>query len=326
MIGHESHIAIIGCGHAARRHAGNITKHAHATLAGCFDTQREASETFAREFATQSFESLDALLDSNIDGVVVCTPPSTHVAIAEAALARGLRVLCEKPLATTTAECEPLADARGLACAFKFRHLSGSTAVREHIAAGGMGRVLAVRSSALSDIDMGSRWFSNPSLSGGGVLLDNGVHLIDLCHYLLGPTQMVSATTWGGKRGLAVEESASMRMHMTCGAMADVFVSWEAPAPMPPLVEIWGSDGYARLGYDFQILDRERKVVREGAAEGLCVWNEVIENFVAFVRDEAAPIARFEDGFAAVAVAEAAYMSAVTQVSESPSPTPMFVR
>lgn len=326
MTGHTAQIAIVGCGHAARRHAGNITNHPRATLAACFDTQREASETFAREFNTRSYADLDQVLDARIDGVVICTPPSTHVAVAEAALSRGLRVLCEKPLAPTTAECERLIDARGLACAFKFRHLTGSGRIRDAIAQGELGRIIAVRGSALSDTDMSGRWFSDPSLSGGGVLLDNGVHLIDLCHYLLGPTQSVLATTPPGARGLAVEESASIRMQMMSGTVVDIFVSWEAPAPMPPLVEIWGTKGFARLGYDFEILDQARRVAQQGTANGHCVWRAVIDNFVAFLHGDEAPMARAEDGFAAVAVAEAAYMSAVTQISESPSPTPVTVR
>ncbi|MCA9255033.1 MAG: Gfo/Idh/MocA family oxidoreductase, partial [Phycisphaerales bacterium] len=263
---------------------------------------------------------------ANPDGVVICTPPSTHVAIAEVVLERGIRVLCEKPLAPTTTECESLTEARGLACAFKFRHLKGSRIIRDHIATGGLGRVLAIRGSALSDISMEGKWFSDPSLSGGGVLLDNGVHLIDLCHYLVGPTENVSATIMGGKRRLAVEESAMISMRMACGASVELFVSWEAPAPMPPLIEIWGTQGYASLGYDYQILDSQKTCIRAEEGNGMCVWNEVITNFVGFVRNETQPMARFEDGYSAVAVAEAAYASAVTHNWEAPAQYFSFVR
>lgn len=326
MTGAKTHIAIIGCGNAAQRHASNLRKMPGAEIAGCFDTRREAAEAFALSHQTTAFDTLDRLLDAPIDGVVICTPPSTHVAIAEAALERGLRVLCEKPLAPTTSECESLADARGLACAFKFRHLKGATVLRDHIAMGGMGRILAIRGSALSDLSMAGRWFSDPSLSGGGVLLDNGVHLIDLCHFLVGPTQSVCATIMGGKRALAVEESAAIHMRMQCGATAELFVSWEAPAPMPPLLEIWGTEGYASLGYNYQILDSQKNCIRAEEANGMCVWNEVITNFVSFVRNDSRPMARFDDGFAAVAVAEAAYTSAVTHTWESPAQPYTFVR
>ncbi|MCB9852074.1 MAG: Gfo/Idh/MocA family oxidoreductase [Phycisphaerales bacterium] len=326
MTGARTQIAIVGCGNAAQRHASNLRKSANAEIAGCYDARREATEAFALAHSTRAFDSLDALLDANPDGVVICTPPSTHVAIAEAVLERGIRVLCEKPLAPTTSECESLTEARGLACAFKFRHLKGARTIRDHVATGGLGRVLAIRGSALSDISMAGKWFSDPSLSGGGVLLDNGVHLIDLCHYLVGPTESVSATIMGGSRKLAVEESASIHMRMACGATAEILVSWEAPAPMPPLVEIWGTEGYASLGYDYQILDSQKNCIRAEEGNGLCVWNEVITNFVGFVRNETQPMARFEDGFAAVAVAEAAYASAVTHAWETPSQYYTFVR
>lgn len=326
MTGAKTQIAIVGCGSAAQRHATNLRKLQNAVIAGCFDTRCEAADAFALANQTQAFDTLEALLDTAPDGVVVCTPPSTHVAITEAALERGLRVLCEKPLAPTTSECESLTDARGLACAFKFRHLKGAKVIRDHIALGGMGRVIAIRGSALSDLSMAGRWFSDPSLSGGGVLLDNGVHLIDLCHYLVGPTEAVSATIMGGKRGLAVEESASIHMRMACGATAELFMSWEAPAPMPPLLEIWGTEGYATLGYNYQLLDSQRNCIRAEEANGMCVWNEVITNFVGFVRNENPPMAKFEDGFAAVAVAEAAYASAVTHTWETPTQSFTFVR
>lgn len=326
MTGAKTQIVIVGCGNAAQRHATNLRKNENATLVGCYDSRREAADAFALAHQTTAFDSLDAMLDANPDGVVICTPPSTHVAIAEAALERGLRVLCEKPLAPTTSECESLTDARGLACAFKFRHLKGASVLREHIAHGGLGRVLTIRGSALSDLSMAGRWFSDPSLSGGGVLLDNGVHLIDLCHYLVGPTESVCATIMGGKRKLAVEESAAIHMRMTCGATAELFVSWEAPAPMPPLLEVWGTEGYASLGYSYQILDSEKNCVHAEEANGTCVWNEVIQNFVGFVRNESQPMARFEDGFSAVAVAEAAYASAVTHAWETPTQSFTFVR
>jgi len=326
MTGDGTRIAVVGWGQAARRHAESITKNHRATLAGCHDPRRAVSAALARAFGVPSFESLDALFDAPVDGVVVCTPPATRVAVVDAALARGLRALCENPLAPTTSDCESLADACGLACAFPLRHLSGAAFLRTHIAAGGLGRVISARAAAVSNVDMTGRWPGNPSLSGGGVLLADGVQLIDLCHYLLGPTQSVSAATRGGKRRLPVEESASIRLQMMCGATADIFVSWEAPGPKPPLLEIWGTEGYARLGADCEILDREGKTVSRWIADPKCVGPALIDNFVAFVRDEAAPSARFEDGFAAVAVAEAAYMSAVTQVSESPSLTPVFGR
>ncbi len=326
MTGAQKQIAIVGCGNAAQRHASNLRKMSNAVISGCHDTRIEAAEAFALANESRAYETLEALLDANPDGIVICTPPSTHVAIAEVALERGIRVLCEKPLAPTTSECESLADARGLACAFKFRHLKGARVLRDHIAMGGLGRILTIRGSALSDLSMAGRWFSDPSLSGGGVLLDNGVHLIDLCHYLVGPTESVCATIMGGKRGLAVEESAAIQMRMHCGATAELFVSWEAPAPMPPLLEIWGTEGYATLGYNYQILDSQKNCVRAEEANGTCVWNEVITNFVAFVNNESQPMARFEDGYSAVAVAEAAYASAVTHMWETPSQYCTFVR
>ncbi len=301
--------AIIGCGHAGRRHADQFKRIPGAELVGCCDNSAQAAEQFARDYQTTAYTDIDSLLNLKLDGVTICTPPSTHIPIVASAIQRGIRVLCEKPLATNLDECLSLSQTDPLACAFKFRHLSGGAILRDMIRRGELGSILAIRGTAVSDLDMTGRWFSNRALSGGGVLFDNGVHLIDLCRFLVGDVDEVSATISGGKRKLDVEESATILLRMECGASVELFVSWEAPAPMPPLMEIYGTAGYAQLGYELKVFDANRKLIRQIPAEGVDIWHEVIANFAGFVSGQGQPSAVFEDGFNAVAVVEAAYRS-----------------
>ncbi|HWL95047.1 MAG TPA: Gfo/Idh/MocA family oxidoreductase [Phycisphaerae bacterium] len=311
-------IGIIGCGHAGRRHAEQLRKIGEAILVSCYDMQAASTDRFATDYAVSACRSLDEMLDSRLDGVTICTPPTTHARIVAAAIERGIHVLCEKPLATECDDCLSIPRSDLLMCAFKFRHLSGAAMLREMIAEGRLGQITHMRGTATSDADMAGKWFSDARLSGGGVLLDNGVHIVDLCHYLAGPVERVTAAAAESSRGLAVEESAAMCLKMECGATASIFVSWESPAPMAPLIEVFGTKGYARLGYEMQAFDADKKLMRHAAAEGVDIWQEVLANFAGFVAGRVKPSATFDDGFAAVAVCEAAYRSIVTGKSELP--------
>ncbi|MBK8270583.1 MAG: Gfo/Idh/MocA family oxidoreductase [Planctomycetes bacterium] len=222
-------IGIIGCGHAGRRHAEQIRKLPEAELvAGC-DTITSSAQRFASDYNIPTFATVDEFLDQPLDGVTVCTPPTTHARIVTQVIERGIRVLCEKPLAPDAHDCLTIPRSDLLACAFKFRHLSGAAMLRDMIARDELGRINHVRGTATADADMAGKWFSDPLLSGGGVLLDNGVHLVDLVHFLLGPVDSVSAMACESSRGLDVEESAVINLNLSRGASASIFVSWEAP-------------------------------------------------------------------------------------------------
>lgn len=311
-------IGIIGCGHAGRRHADQLSKMPEVELVACCDANDQVAARFGDDFKIRAYSDVSAMLARPLDGVTICTPPTSHARIAAAALARGLHVLCEKPLATDSDDCLTIPRSDLLMCAFKFRHLSGAAILREMVAAGELGRITHVRGTACSDADMTGRWFSDPMLSGGGVLLDNGVHIVDLCQFIVSPVEEICATLGAGTRGLDVEETASLDMRLTCGASANIHVSWEAPAPMGPLLEVYGTGGYARLGYEMQAFDAQRKLCRHAAAEGVDIWREVIANFVGFIAGRSAPSAIFDDGFSAVAVCEAAYRSVASQKWERP--------
>ncbi len=312
--------AIAGCGKVGRRHAEQYRRIAGAQVVGCYDADPAVSAAVAKDLGLVSIDRLESLLDLSADGLSICTPPASHIPIAAAAVERGVRVLCEKPLATSLDDCRTLRDHTRFACAFKFRHLRGAGPLRAMIARGDLGRILSVRGTAISDFDMSGRWFSDPVLAGGGVLIDNGVHLIDLCRYLLGPVAEVSASVSGGTRGLSVEETASVYLRMSCGAAAHLLMSWEAPAPMPPLIEIHGSSGYARLGNELEVFDATgRERVLHLPADGVDIWHEVVANFARFVADASEPSARFEDGWHALAAVDAAYRSLRSGRWETPA-------
>jgi predicted dehydrogenase len=237
----------------------------------------------------------------------------------QAAAQRGVAVLCEKPLTDRLSNARKLPRDARIMCAFKFRFLSGAARLRQMIAEGELGRIVSIRGTAISNLDMSQTWFARPELSGGGVLLDNGVHLVDLCRFLLGDVEAALGVTTPSTRGLKVEETGAALLRMANGTTVHLLTSWETPAPMPPLIEIHGSRACARLGNETEVFDaagKERRLHISG--EGVDIWRAVIANFVAYLKGEAAPHATLADGFAAQAAIEAAYRSMTSGRWERP--------
>ena len=137
---------------------------------------------------------------------MVCTPPSTHAGVVAELLQGGIDVLCEKPLAPSSAEAvamQSLAAAQGrtLLMATKFRCVRDVQIARQRIQSGEIGDLILTEIAFAGQIAMGDRWNSNPLVSGGGVIADNGAHGLDLARYILGDLESTLASEAPGSRG-----------------------------------------------------------------------------------------------------------------------------
>lgn len=132
-----------------------------------------------------------------VDAVTICTPNKSHAEIVTAALEAGIHVLCEKPMAITTEECEAMIAAskknnKVLSIAYHYRHKKQSQAAKEAMVNGDVGEPLVTRVQALRRRKVpGWGVFTNKELQGGGSLIDYGCHLLDLALWLLGDPEPV---------------------------------------------------------------------------------------------------------------------------------------
>jgi len=206
-------VAVIGAGMAGRSHA-----HAYRTAPTVFGTEAPAVRLVAiadinREFATHTarrygFEraesSWQAIAEADdIDAVSIVVANHLHREIAEALLAAGKHVLCEKPLAPTVEDAEAMVAAaersgRVASCGFSYRRSPAAAAVAELIAAGALGELLHFNGRYLCDYgadpDAPGSWrYAGPP--GSGALADLGSHLIDLAEQLCGPIATVRGAT-----------------------------------------------------------------------------------------------------------------------------------
>jgi predicted dehydrogenase len=173
--------------------------------------------------------SLDELLAAGVDGVVIATPSALHADQAVAAFERGLPVFCQKPLALDAASARRVVDAARaadvlLGIDFSYRFTNAVRKVREVIAAGELGEIFAADLVFHNAYGPDKAWFSDPSLSGGGCVIDLGIHLVDLALWLLdgSEVQHVEARL----HGAPLEDHAEAHLVLANGAVLRLSCSW----------------------------------------------------------------------------------------------------
>ena len=202
---------------------------------------------------------LPALLAERVDGVVIASPSALHAAQTIEALEAGAAVFCQKPLGRTAAEARGAVEAartadRLLGVDLSYRHTAGMLAVRERIRLGALGRVFAADLTFHNAYGPDKPWFYDPAQSGGGCVMDLGVHLVDLVLWALDWPDVadVSATLLAGGEPLAgrsdrVEDYAIAQLTLADGAAVRLACSWRLQAGREAVIgaEFFGTGGGA---------------------------------------------------------------------------------
>jgi predicted dehydrogenase len=225
---------------------------------------------------------LPELLDHDLDGVVIATPSALHAEQAIACLERGAAVFCQKPLGRTAAEAEAVVAAaraadRLLEVDFSYRFTAGMTAIRELLRAGELGRIYAVDLVFHNAYGPDKAWFYDRALSGGGCLMDLGVHLVDLLLWAMDFPQVADVTGRMFEKGARLEPGAAQvedyvaaALTLDSGAAVQLACSWRLHAGCDAMISasFYGTDGGAVFQnvdgsfYDFTA-GRLRGTVRE---------------------------------------------------------------
>lgn len=334
--------AIVGAGGIAGLRRAAIEALEGASLAGAFDVAPERAAALAG--GGTAFPSLEAVVASpDVDAVVVCTPPDTHAAISLAALGAGKHVIVEKPMAPTVEECRRMAEAaraagRTLTVGFNHRYFPAVKAVRAAILSGRLGELSHVRGysghTGLSEFK--APWMYSKDVMGGGALLDNGIHMIDLVHHLMGPVTGVQGLTtdrtWGLDR---VEDNGFALLRGAGGVVGSLGASWTEWKGYGFFVEAYGTRGmarasYAPMAYSEVTMDRPGGARRRRRdlyprlilVEKLRGWQSTaIQTFVEEMRDftalatgggPAGVVATAGDGVRSLEIAQGVYESAAS--------------
>jgi predicted dehydrogenase len=311
-------MGLIGAGRIAQSYVDVFDVIDEVTLAAVADPVAEARDKVAQHANCPAFANYEELTSSvQLDAVLVCTPPATHVEVARHFIEHGIAVLCEKPLAIYPERARrliALADERRVlvTMASKFRYALDVQEAKRILDSGMIGETILFENIFASRVPMDGRWNADPAVSGGGVLIDNGTHSVDIARFVLGPIVEVSAVEGKRVQGLAVEDTAEMFLRSADGSMGTIDLSWSIDKAVDAYIGIYGSEGTIQVGWRNSRYRRAADgdwVTFGDGYDKVGAMSAQVRNFCRAVAGEEQLLITADDAIASVDVVAAAYRS-----------------
>ena len=224
----------------------------------CDPSSACVAEALAAAPDAREVASLEAMIELDIDGIVIATPSALHAAQSIQALAAGKAVFCQKPLGRTAAEAQAVVDAaasadRLLGVDLSYRHTAAMRHIAQLVRSGGLGRVFAVDLTFHNAYGPDKAWFYDAAQSGGGCVVDLGVHLVDLALWTLDFPEVTDVDARLSRNGEALVRGEVEDFAVARFAAGDVQVrlacSWRLHAGRDAIIEaaFYGAKGGAAM-------------------------------------------------------------------------------
>jgi predicted dehydrogenase len=277
-------VGIIGLGMAVKPHAlalRDLEADGRVRVLGGFAPSGDRRAAFAAAWGWPVFDRAEALLAApGLDLVILLTPPRTHLPLAEQAFAAGHDVLVEKPVEWDAARAAALVEAasragRTAAVVFQHRFRPAALRLKAALEDGALGRVLSASATIRWWRD--DAYFATPgrgmrARDGGGVLLTQAIHSLDLLLHLAGPVESVMGVArTSGLRAIDTEDIAAAALRFAHGAIGAVDATTVARPGFPERIEIAGTRGSAVLAaerLELHIAGAPPEVIDHGSAGG----------------------------------------------------------
>lgn len=327
-------VAVIGAGNIGKLRAQVIQRSRDSRVLVVADVDQTRAMTLATQIGVHGTSDWrTAVRDPQVDAVVVCTPTKFHGDATIQALQAGKHVLCEKPLARSVSEAEDIVKTaethqRVLKTGFNYRYMDNVRKAKELIDGNALGPLYFLRCRYGHGGRPGyeKEWCTDLDISGGGVLLEQGIHILDLVRYLLGEPARVTASTSRFFWNLPdVEDNCFVEIQTTESQTAQIHVSWTQWINILSL-EIFGRDGYLNLSgrdghYGPQRLVWGRRQANHGRpAEEVfefpllnASWENEWLEFTDAIKSGRQPMGNPIDSLRALQLVEAAYESSHRQ-------------
>jgi predicted dehydrogenase len=324
-------IGIVGAGLQGRRRVQALKQFKDDNLVAVADVNHAAAAALAAGTDAKVFSNWEELVNrGDINAVVICTPPNLHAPVGIAAMKNGKHVLCEKPLALNPAESEKMVTAARdnnvkLKCGFNHRFHPGIKLAKTWISQGEIGELISIR----CQYGIGGRpgydkeWRADVKVAGGGQLMDQGMHLLDLCRWFLGDFKEAFGFLATSYWDMPLEDNAFALLRTQKGQIVSMHTSW-TQWKNQFIFEIIGKDGYVVIdglggsyGTEKAILGKRaflqpfREEITEFRGDDRS-WVEEWQEFATAIKDKREPLSNGYDGLQAMRLAYAIYESTRT--------------
>ncbi len=287
-MGRKVKFGIVGTGEIAKMHAEALKGMSNAVLVAVYDKVEERAQSFAASYGVRALSSFDDFLnDPDIEAVTIATPTGIHAEVAIPVAQAGKHILCEKPLDVTLEKADSIIHACSqnkvfLASVFQSRFARSVQAIKNAYDAGRFGKIVLAstqvkwyRSQEYYD---SAGWRGTWALDGGGALMNQSIHTIDLLLYINGdPSETFGYCGILSHENIEVEDNLCAVVKYQNGSMGTIEVSTSCAPGFPRRLEISGTNGTAVM-QDDQIIcwnfvdnnDSDASILAEcGAGEGL---------------------------------------------------------
>ena len=268
---------IIGCGMISRFHSRAIDDLRGTKLVACYDRVPQAAESLASETGCRAYGNLKQMLaDKDVDVVTICTPSGAHLEPCIDAARAGKHVIVEKPLEITLRRCDRMIQEckkQGvvLSTIFPSRFHASSVEMKRAIDQGRFGKLTLgdayVKWYRSKEYYESGAWRGTWKLDGGGALMNQAIHSVDLLIWLMGPIRQIRAhAATLVHRKIGVEDVASASLQFANGALGTIEATTTAWPGFMKRIEIHGAEGTAMMEEeDIKVWDFARKNRRDAA-------------------------------------------------------------
>ncbi len=269
---------IVGCGTISRVHAEAINNSDRLQLVSAVSRSDEKREAFCSEFSVKGYPDYGTFLkNDDLDIVVLCTPNGTHLDYGMQAADVGKHLIVEKPLEVTTERGQKLIESckrNGvhLAVIFQSRFIDEIRKMKKAVDEGAIGRLVMARASIKwfrdQDYYKAAPWRGTLALDGGGALINQGIHTVDLLTWFSGPA--ASVQSYKGTlthEGIEGEDNLVASISFKNGALGVLEASTSIIPAQNRIIELHGTEGTATLDGDQFILSKEHASAESDAAQ-----------------------------------------------------------
>ncbi len=329
-------IGIVGCGTISGTHAEAVKNLDHATLIAAYSRSQERADAFCKRYGGTGFSDYEAFLSHpGLDIVVICTPTGTHLNYGEQAARAGKHLIVEKPIEVTRERGRMLIESCRqnnvqLAVIYQNRFIEGVIRMKQAIDSGKLGKLFMADASVkwFRDQDYYDKggWRGTLALDGGGAVINQAIHTLDLMIWLCGEPESLHAFTGTFTHdGIEGEDNAVATLRFKNGAIGLFSASTSVVPPQDRKIEIHGTRGTAVLaGHMFRLETEETNPPGMSAGKGAGSssplagmtaanhtrqYRQILNAF----REHREPVVSGEESLKSLAVVEALYASAKTQ-------------